>query len=361
MTASATRKPGGWARVRRWTARTLLGLLALLLLLIIAGALYEAWERHKAARLYPPPGKLVDIGGRRIHIDCRGTGSPTVILESGLGSGGSVDWARVHDALARHTRTCAYDRAGIMWSDPRPGPQNAATVAEDLHAALAAAGIDGPLVLAGHSIGGPYTRVYTGRYGDQVAGLVMVDASHPDQVARLGRVVKANVDPTQLAWMVRIANALSWTGAVRLMTGGDVPNLPKDASARIAAYSSGSIKGAGAELEGFHQTMDQARAVRSFGDRPLIVLTAMAPLTAAQRKGLNLTPQDGARMKQAWKALHTEMAALSSRGRQQIVPDSGHYIQIDRPDVVIAAVEQVVDAVRAEEARKAGRHEGKKP
>ncbi|MBA4089154.1 MAG: alpha/beta hydrolase [Sphingobium sp.] len=360
MTASPTR-PGGWARTRRWTLRIMLGLAALLLCLLIAGALYEAWGRYGAARLYPPPGKLVDIGGRRIHIDCRGTGSPTVILESGLGSGGSVDWARVHDALARHTRTCAYDRAGIMWSDPKPGPQNAAAVAEDLHATLAAVGIRGSLVLAGHSIGGPYARVYTARYGDQVAGLVMVDASHPDQVARFAQVIKANVDPTRMLGVMRIATGLSWTGVVRLLTGKDVPNLPREAGAKIAAYTSVSIRGARAELEGFNRTMDQARSVRSFGDRPLVVMTAMAPLTPAQLKGLDLTSQDGARMKQIWKALHNEMTAMSSRGHQLIVPDAGHYIQIDRPDMVIAAVARVVDAVRADEAHRQGLQQGEKP
>jgi pimeloyl-ACP methyl ester carboxylesterase len=347
-------------RIRRWAVRILLGLLALILLLVVAGALYEVWGRYNAERLYPPPGRLVDIGGRRIHIDCRGSGSPTVILESGLGSGGSVDWARVHDALALHTRTCAYDRAGIMWSDSKPGPQNAAAVADDLHATLAAAGISGPIVLAGHSIGGPYARVYAGRYGDQVAGLVMVDASHPDQVARFGQVVKANVDPGKVVGIVRIANALSWTGLIRLTANGQMPNLPADAGAKIGAYTSHSIGGALSELQGFDRTMDQARNVRSFGDRPLIVLTAMAPYTPAQLKSLNLSPQDGARMKQVWKTLHAEMAAMSSEGSQQTVPDSGHYIQIDRPDIVIAAIDRVVDAVRARQAQRSGRNIGEK-
>lgn len=360
MTIAAPSHPGRGKRIRRWAVRILLGLLALILLLVVAGALYERWSQYEARRQYPPPGRLVDIGGRRIHIDCRGTGSPTVILESGLGSGGSVDWARVHDALARHTRTCAYDRAGIMWSDPKPGPQNAAAVADDLHATLAAAGIGGPLVLVGHSIGGPYSRVYAGRYGDQVAGLVMVDASHPDQVARFGQVVKANVDPGKVVGLVRIANALSWTGLVRLMTNGQMPNLPPEAGAKIGAYTSHSIGGALRELQGFNRTMDQAHTVRSFGDRPLIVLTAMAPYTPAQLKSLDLSPQDGARMKQVWRALHSEMAAMSIHGSQQIVPDSGHYIQIDRPDVVIAAVDRVVDVVRAGEAPRSGRNIGEK-
>lgn len=360
MTISAPSRPGMGKRIRRWAARILLGLLALILLLVMAGALYESWSRHQAKRLYPPPGKLVDIGGRRIHIDCRGTGSPTVILESGLGSGGSVDWARVHDALARHSRTCVYDRAGIMWSDPKPGPQNAAAVADDLHATLAAAGISGPLVLVGHSVGGPYTRVYAGRYGNQVAGLVMVDASHPDQVMRFGQVVKANVDPGKVVGLVRVANALSWAGLVRLTASGKMPNLPQEAGAKIGAYTSHSIGGALSELQGFNRTMDQARTVRSFGDRPLVVLTAMAPYTPAQLKSLDLSPQDGARMKQVWQALHSEMAAMSTRGSQQIVPDSGHYIQIDRPDVVVAAVDRVVDAVRAGQAPRSGRHIGEK-
>ncbi|MBO9726873.1 MAG: alpha/beta hydrolase [Novosphingobium sp.] len=356
MTASGVaEKTRKWPRLRKWSLRILLGLLALVLLLLIVGAAYEAWGRYRAARLYPPRGTMVDIGGRRLHLDCRGSGSPTVILESGLGSGGSVDWVRVHDTLARHTRTCAYDRAGIMWSDPKSAPQDAAAVADDLHAALAAAGITGPLVLAGHSVGGPYTRVYTDRYGEQVAGLVMVDASHPDQVRRLAQVVKGNVDPGQMAGTMRIATALAWTGAIRLLVSGEMPNMPKDASAKISAYMSSSVQGMRAELEGFDRTLDQARAVHSFGDRPLVVLTAMAPYTPKQLKMLGLTPQDGARMKVIWKDLQTEMTAMSTHSRQQLVPDSGHYIQIDRPDVVIAAVDEVVDAARAESAGKTAR------
>jgi pimeloyl-ACP methyl ester carboxylesterase len=130
--------------------------------------------------------------------------------------------------------------------------------------------------------------------------------------------------------------------------------LPQDAAARMAAYASTSVRGATAELDGFDATMDDARKVRSFGDRPLVVLTAMAPFKPAELKGLGIKASDGARFKQEWKALHAEQAAMSTRGRQQIVPDAGHYIQIDRPDVVIAAVKQVVEAVRAEGAAAKG-------
>ena len=333
----------------RWTKRIALGLLALLILLLAVGSIYEALGRRAAANRYPPRGQMVDIGGRRVHIDCRGTGAPTVILEAGLGTGGTIDWTLVHDRLAAFTRTCAYDRAGIMWSDPGNRPQHAATVAEDLHATLAAAGISGPLVLVGHSVGGPYVRTYAGRYGDQVAGLVMVDPSTPDQVARLGKATGANVDPARASTLFHVGSALAWTGMVRFIASGTGDrHLPPDAAAAQAAYASKSISGAVAELDGFDRSMADARAVRSFGTRPLIVLTAMAPFTPGQLKELGMTPSAGARFKQEWRRLHAEQARFSTRGRQQIVPDATHYIQFDRPDVVVAAVREVVDTVRAD-------------
>lgn len=336
-------------RLWRWTKRIVLGLVALLVLFLAIGSIYEALGRRSAATNYPPRGQMVDLGGRRMHIDCRGTGAPTVILEAGLGTGGTIDWTLVHDKIASVTRTCAYDRAGIMWSDPDGKPRHAAAVADDLHATLKAAGISGPLVLVGHSVGGPYVRTYVGRYGDQVAGLVMVDPSTPDQVARLGKATGADVHPGRASILFHAASALAWTGIVRVMASGTGDkHLPRDAAAAQAAYASKSISGAAAELDGFDQSMADARAVHSFGNRPLIVLTAMAPFTPAQLKGLGMSPTAGARFKAEWQRLHAEQATFSTRGRQQIVPDATHYIQFDRPDIVVAAVRDVIGTVRAD-------------
>ena len=348
--SSSDQKPPrrGWRRLWVWMKRILLALLALLLLGLVVSAIFEAIARNRAARDYPPPGQLVDIGGRKMHIDCRGSGSPTVVLEAGLSTGGSVDWTLVHDQIAAVTRTCAYDRAGVMWSDPKSTPQHAATVAADLQATLAAAGIDGPIVLVGHSIGGPYVRTYAGLHGDQVAGLVLVDPSHPDQVARFKAAVGVDADPKSMLLPARIVSALSWTGLMRLIAGMEpLPNMPADASAKIVAFSSGSVKGALSEVEGFNQTMDDARAVTSLGDRPLIVLTALKPMGEDQRKALGLTPEKGLQFQAVWQELNAEQARMSTRGRQILLRDASHYIQLDRPDAVIDAVKTVVEQVRA--------------
>src|SRR5262245_49846569 len=167
--------------MKRWAKRIGIGIGALVVLATLFGAAAEAVMRARAGRQYPALGRLVDIGGRRIQLDCRGSGSPTVVLESGLDTYGSLSWALVHDSIATTSRTCAYSRAGIMWSDAPAGALDSKTVAEDLHSALTKAGERAPFVVVGHSLGGPYALILTGLYPAEVAGLVFVDASHPNQ------------------------------------------------------------------------------------------------------------------------------------------------------------------------------------
>src|SRR5947209_3339219 len=160
-------------RILKWIAIVVAGCLALLL---VIGAIWEQFARRQVATAYPAPGRLVDIGGRRMQIECHGAGSPTVIFETGLDYFGSLSWAKVYGPVAEFTHACAYSRAGMVWSDDKPGPHDGLGVAHDLHATLSAAGENGPFVMVGLSLGGPYISVYTGLYGDQVAGLVYVDS-----------------------------------------------------------------------------------------------------------------------------------------------------------------------------------------
>src|SRR4051812_18895162 len=205
--------------MKKWLGRIALVLVAIVALVIIVGAGYEALGRRAAARDFPPPGKLVDIGGRKIQLDCRGTGTPTVVFESGLDMNGSLSWYGVHDSIARTTRACAYSRAGVMWSDPTPGAQTGKDVAFDLHAVLERAGERAPYVIVAHSLGGPYAMIYTKYFGADVAGLVFVDASHPDQVARNKTVTSWTlVDAMKPA---RMASHLARLGLVRKATAAD--------------------------------------------------------------------------------------------------------------------------------------------
>lgn len=341
----ASARPSIVATAWRWTKRILLGLLTLVVLLIAGGAIYERVSRYRASVNYPPQGKLVDIGGRKIHLDCRGQGSPTVVFEAGLDTSGSLSWAKVQNPVAGFTRACTYDRAGIMWSDAKTTPQHADAVADDLHATLAAAGEKAPFILVAHSLGGPYSMAYTRKFEDQVAGLVFVDASHPDQVARLAAVTQTAAEPDAKA--LQSLASLSWTGIIRhLSPGKEQPNVPTQVSKPVNAYFSTSLGGMASELVGIDQTFKEGGALRTLGSRPLVVLTAMAPPSDEMLKAEHISKQAEARQREVWKSLQEDEASWSTRSRHELLPDATHYIQYDRPDAVIAAVRSVVDIVR---------------
>lgn len=340
--------------MKKWIRRIAIGVAGLVLLAAIVGAAVETVARRHAVRDFPPHGELVDIGGRRMHLDCRGAGQPVVVLEAGLDTYGSLAWSAVHDSIAATTRVCAYDRAGIMWSDPAGGAFDAGRAAEDLHVALVRAGEMGPWVLVGHSLGGPYATTFAGRFGDDVAGLVFVDASHPEQVARFAEI-EGEQPLTARALMgtlTAIGPALTRLGVARLVPGGTAPGRwTPELRAAQEAYASTSVAAMLAELRSIDATFASAARVRSlgdrpFGDRPLVVLTGMAPPSPDERDREGFDAEREERIREAWKALHEDEATWSSRSRHELVPDAGHYIQFDRPDVVVEAVREVVAEVR---------------
>ena len=164
-------------------------------------------------RDFPPQGRLVDVDGSRMQIDCRGSGSPTVVFEAGLDMMGSLSWSAVHDAIAATTRACAYSRRGLMWSAARSGQFSADGIARDLHTLLVNAGERAPFVMVGHSLGGPYVMTFTRLFPQEVAGLVFVDASHPDQTKRMNLAIGKKLDTGDK--LLKFANAVTWTGVPR--------------------------------------------------------------------------------------------------------------------------------------------------
>jgi pimeloyl-ACP methyl ester carboxylesterase len=156
-------------KLMRWTGRALLWSVVALLTLAVVGAIYQAIATERAERAYPPPGEMVDVGGYSLHIDCVGRGSPTVVLDGGTGEM-SADWVLVQREVSHTTRVCAYDRAGMGWSEVGPDPRDARQITGELHALLKGAGIEGP-----------YAQTYATRYPDEVAGVALIGSSSPDQ------------------------------------------------------------------------------------------------------------------------------------------------------------------------------------
>lgn len=330
----------------RWVKRIAVVIGGLIVVLVVAGVGYEQFMRWRASREFPVQGRLVDIGGRRMQIDCRGSGTPTVVFESGLDTMGSLSWIAVHDAIASTTRACAYSRAGVMWSEPRTEKFEADGEARDLHALLLAAAERGPFVMVGHSLGGPYIMNFTRLYPQEVAGLVFVDASHPEQIERMNQAVGKKMDTG--VGLFKVASALSWTGIPRLINSyTENKTVPPQAKLAEDAYFSSSLAAALQELQSLGATLATAGQLRQLGDRPIVVLTATKPLPSAALKALKMTDEQGQQIKTVWTALHDDEASWSHHSRHELVPDATHYIQFDRPDVVIAAVREVVADVRA--------------
>ena len=169
----------------RWTGKGLLWLVVALLALAVVGAIYQAVATERAERAYPPPGEMVDVGGHSLHINCVGEGSPTVVLDAGTG-GMSANWVLVQREVSHTTRVCAYDRAGMGWSEMGPEPRDAKRITGELHALFEGAGIEDPYVMVGHSFGGLYAQTYAARYPEEVAGVGLVQSSHPDSLATDG-------------------------------------------------------------------------------------------------------------------------------------------------------------------------------
>jgi pimeloyl-ACP methyl ester carboxylesterase len=328
-------------RILRWIT-------VALTLTLAAGATLEQTARVQARTEWKAPGRLVDVGGgRRIQIDCRGSGSPTVVLESGLDNYGSLAWAAVHDSLARTTRTCAYSRAGIMWSDAKRGGFRSEDAARDLHLALATSGERAPWVMVGHSIGAAYVVTYTQLFGAEVRGVVLVDGSHPDQFARYREVTGKSLVPSATA--PRIGSTLAWTGLLRALPTAPVPAQWPAAIAKITpAFFPISLGALAKEAQSVPATLARAGEARALGDRPLVVLTAGEPQPPEALKTLGLTEAQGQAVQTAKLALQREQASWSTRGRNDLVENAGHYIQFDRPSVVTAAVRDVVRSIRSD-------------
>ncbi len=326
--------------LRRRTVRwfSILAGIALLAALTIGmvGAVYQLMSVRRDRNAYPPPGRLVDVGGYRLHAQVSGEGTPTVILEAGLAST-SVDWSRVADALAEETRVFRYDRAGLGWSDAATTPTTPDTMIRDIDAVLDALGIEGPYVFVGHSMGGHLARLFQARHPEQVHGMVLVDAAHEHLSEALP--LESQQRRNRMKHMARVLGVVSHLGMARvgLRIFGERLDLPissldaRDQAVQKSFYATPKFMIATAnELDILNEMGRQVDATR--GEAWAFPLAIVTP-------GLRETVPD-------WSEYQRDLATLSTDSAYLVAEESGHYVQLDRPDLVVEAVTNIVKKIR---------------
>lgn len=307
---------------------------------------------------YPPPGQLIDVGGFRLHLHCTGQGSPAVVLDAALG-GSSVSWSCVQPEIAKATRVCAYDRGGFGWSDAAPRPRTAARMAGELRTLLERAAVPPPFVLVGHSFGGLIARVFAARFREDVAGIVFVDSAHPEDWVT--PAPKEQVKIERGLQLCRRGAAASRLGVAHIVAALGAIGAFTVARAIAKAVSLGGLS---REDEGIlapvwklpaqarkplRQFWTHEKFYSALGGQIESICVSAAEALDASRDGygdlplVTISPTDPGEYR-----LHQQeaLARLSTRGRHVIASNSGHWIPIDQPQVVIDAVRAVVSAVR---------------
>lgn len=331
---SSSRKRG----CRFWIGRALIVVGLIVIVPLVAGFLYQTIATANDSQNFPPPGTLVDIGGYNLHLYCVGEGSPTVILNAAQPFTVS-SWAWVQPEVAKTTRVCAYDRSGLGWSDLGPEPLDSEHNGRELHILLEKAGIEPPYVLVGHSWGGLTARMYAAQYPDEVVGIVLVDASHPDEWEKLGLAEGTGGDKNMLA----MGPVVSRFGLTRLIdfVGFDLADLPNRQQEELRAFYATTkfTQNSLAVDTAFPASLAQVRTTGDLRDMPLVVLTT-------GEKDQATTAET-----QIQRDLQLELAALSSNSRYQVVEDATHLSLVhnqQHAQSTIAAILEVIQAIREE-------------
>lgn len=317
----------------KFLKRAIVNIVFFLLILAIIGTVYQTAATETDRRNFPPPGNLIDVGGFKMHIDCVGEGSPTVVLEA-LSGGFSSYWGWVQPEVAKQVRVCAYDRAGFGWSENDPEPESPQRTAQNLRTLLTNAGIQGPYVMVGHSKGGLYVREYAALYPQEVVGIVLLDSSHPDQFMRYPEMLKG--DTTMLSKMPLVQTLLRLgVGHAYFALGGemDFADLPKLQHDEIAAAGSSQEywKNVETTMRLGPTIFQQAHDLGSLGDLPLAVITR------------------GNRVDEGWREMQNELVALSTNSIHLTIDGSTHTSLIFNPKyahIVSETILQVVNSVR---------------
>jgi pimeloyl-ACP methyl ester carboxylesterase len=301
------------------------------LALVVIGFLYEMHAARRDRLAYPAPGALVAVNGHRLHLYCVGQGAPTVVLESALG-GPAILWGQVQPRLAESTRVCSYDRDGIGWSEESGRPRTAQLFAGDLHAVLLGGGETGPYVVVGHSVGGMLAMNFARLYPGDVAGMVLLDSTHPSQFVEGAEQWHDHRQALPFFRSGPYLAVLGWLRGALWTTDKLKPlPLPQRTRAEYIALAS-SYKGSSAmkaEAVALLSVCRDSRALADLGDKPLVVLSASKTIA----EGFPV-------------ALHEQLARCSTRGVHRIVPDASHSGLVLKPASAEASLAAILEVVR---------------
>jgi pimeloyl-ACP methyl ester carboxylesterase len=325
--------------VRSGTVRRLVIGLKLLALAAVAGPARAEFD-------YSPPGRMVPIGNTTLHLACVGDGSPTVIVDTGLGEP-ALEWLPVQGRVRHHARICLYDRAGYGWSDVGRFPRTSSRIANELYALLTRSGEQGPFVLVGHSFGGMNVQLFARRYAYLVAGVVLVDASNPAQIGRLDIPVQQSLSDARVQSMGGVPSH-------QFMAAPVIPQDVEEGSPQMLGLLQMSrpvaMQTVASEYKNFQFSAQlTTRNPGRFPPVPLVVLS----------RGMGETAGAGwaHRNEETWQSLQGELVKLSPRSAQIVAHGSGHSIHVQQPELVADAITMVVDFARAD-AASAGRQPG---
>lgn len=317
-------------KLRSRSRRLLLYPVLAMLALAAIGGSYQTVGDAVDAKAHPMPGQLIDVGGHSLHLNCTGSGSPTVVLEPGAGETSSVlGW--IAPRLARDTRVCVYDRAGRGWSEPADQPQDGAQIATDLHTLLQRGNVPGPYVLAGHSFGGLYVQSFAAHHPDEVAGLVLVDSTAPAPPANPDSPSRDAGSDDFMSRVSALVSTSARLGLGRLSGLTDYATLPPRSrdEARASAATPRHLRGTIDEYIQAGSSMEEAASLHDFGNKPLLVLTA------------------GRGSADGWSEKQTAMAELSTDSAHRVIDAATHASMILDEEDAAATTEAILDVVSA--------------
>jgi pimeloyl-ACP methyl ester carboxylesterase len=311
-------------------------LLVLVLVVFILSIVYEQYARYSAKKNFVDNGTYVEVDGHQMHYVKRGEGTPTVVFESGLDFAGHMGWYKVQEEVSKFATTISYDRVGILRSENSSKPRTCENIAEELHTLLEKVEAKKPYILVVHSLGGLIARCYARKYADTLSGIVFVDASHPEQLERAPESIKAKMKSAGLPadWIISLSY---YTGLTRMAVNSALPEFVNDdknikaIKSEINAYLIESNQGAIKEAKMIEQMTKAAKGV-NFGDIPFTVLSA-------KREGKN---EDERVLSKFFGQLQKESLDLSTKSKL-ISVESGHFIQVEKPEVVIEAIREIVE------------------